>query len=107
MVLGLLDRLAHMREARDNARTEVERLTGQIEAAKRIGLAHLGRPWANVLNDVLRAVLRTPIITAHCGERWRGLRPAGVSQLKPLSLTDPAASPPLVAQACVMPIRKS
>ena len=33
--------------------------------------------------------------------------PAGVSQLKPLSLTDPAASPHLVAQACVMPIRKS
>ena len=30
-VLGLLNRLAHMAEARDNARTEVERLTGQIE----------------------------------------------------------------------------
>ena len=29
------DRLAHMREARDDARAEVERLTGQIEAAKR------------------------------------------------------------------------
>ena len=63
--------------------------------------------------------LLSPIITAHCGERRHGLRPgetvctvrhrlpAGVSQLKPLSLTDPAASPHLVAQACVMPIRKS
>ncbi len=29
-VLGLLDRLAHMREARDNARTEVERLTALL-----------------------------------------------------------------------------
>ncbi len=29
VVLGLLDRLAHMREARDNARAEVERLTAQ------------------------------------------------------------------------------
>ena len=48
--------LAHMREARDAARAEVERLTGQIEAAKRIGLGHLGRPWASVLNDVLRAL---------------------------------------------------
>ena len=28
VVLGLLDRLAHMTEARDNARAEVERLTG-------------------------------------------------------------------------------
>ena len=54
VVLGMLDRLAHMAESRDNARAEVERLTGQIEAAKRIGLAHLGRPWANVLNDGLR-----------------------------------------------------
>lgn len=50
------DRLAHMREARDNARAEVERLTGQIEAAKRIGLGHIGRPWADVLTDVLRAL---------------------------------------------------
>ena len=41
---------------RDNARAEVERLTGQIEAAKRIGLTHLGRAWADVLNDVLRAL---------------------------------------------------
>ena len=40
-VLGLLDEadalraeLAHMREARDNARTEVERLTGLVEAVR-------------------------------------------------------------------------
>ena len=33
-VLGLLDRLAHMTEARDNARAEVERLTGQVEAVR-------------------------------------------------------------------------
>ena len=32
-VLGLLDRLAHMTEARDNARAEVERLAGQVEVA--------------------------------------------------------------------------
>ena len=56
-LLGAATELAHMREARDNARAEVERLTGQIEAAKRIGLGpHLGRPWASVLNDVLRAL---------------------------------------------------
>ena len=61
VVLGMLNRLAHMAEARDNARTEVERLTGQIEAAKRIGLGtHLGCPWANVLNDVLRTLGATP-----------------------------------------------
>ena len=53
----LLDRLAHMTEARDNARAEVGRLTGQIEAAKRICLGtHLGRPWHAVLDDVLRAL---------------------------------------------------
>ena len=53
----LLDRLAHMTEARDNARAEVERLTGQIEAAKRIGLGtHLGCSWSAVLDDVLRAL---------------------------------------------------
>ena len=39
-----------------DAAAEVERLTGQIEAAKRIGLGHLGRPWASVLNDMLRAL---------------------------------------------------
>lgn len=59
-LLDTTDELAHMTEARDNARTEVERLTGQIEAAKRIGLTHLGRPWADVLNDVLRALDATP-----------------------------------------------
>ena len=57
VVLGLLDRLAHMTEARNSARAEVDRLTGQIEAAKRIGLGtHLGRTWPGVLNDVLRAL---------------------------------------------------
>ena len=58
---ALAAELAHMREARDNARAEVERLTAQIEAAKRIGLGtHLGRPWASVLNDVLRALDTAP-----------------------------------------------
>ena len=33
-VLALLDRLAHMTEARDNARAEVERLGAQIEAVQ-------------------------------------------------------------------------
>lgn len=33
-VLGLLDHLAHMREARDNARAEVERLTAQVERVR-------------------------------------------------------------------------
>ena len=33
-VLGLLDRLAHMTEARDNARAEVERLTALVEAVR-------------------------------------------------------------------------
>ena len=34
VVLGLLDRLAHMTEARDNARAEVERLTGRVELVR-------------------------------------------------------------------------
>ena len=34
VVLGLLDRLAHMTEARDNARAEVERLAGRVEAVR-------------------------------------------------------------------------
>ena len=34
VILGLLDRLAHMTEARDNARAEVERLGAQIEAVR-------------------------------------------------------------------------
>ena len=33
-VLGLLDRLAHMTEARDNARAEVERLAGQVAGVR-------------------------------------------------------------------------
>ena len=33
-VLGLLDRLAHMTEARDNARAEVERLAATVEAVR-------------------------------------------------------------------------
>ena len=56
-LLDAAQRLAHMTEARDNARAQVERLTGRIEAAKRIGLGtHLGRTWPGVLNDVLRAL---------------------------------------------------
>ena len=56
VVLGLLDRLLHYEgEACDNA--EIERLTGRIEAAKRICLGtHLGRTWPGVLDDVLRAL---------------------------------------------------
>lgn len=34
VVLGLLNSLAHMAEARDNARTEVERLMGLVEAVR-------------------------------------------------------------------------
>ena len=34
VVLSLLDRLAHMTEARDNARAEVERLSAQVEAVR-------------------------------------------------------------------------
>ena len=33
-VLGLLDRLAHMTEARDNARAEVERLAAKVERVR-------------------------------------------------------------------------
>lgn len=39
VVLGLLDRLAHMREARDNARAEVERLTALVEAVREYAAA--------------------------------------------------------------------
>ena len=35
----LLDRLAHMREARDNARAEVERLTAMVEAVREYAAA--------------------------------------------------------------------
>ena len=38
-VLGLLDHLAHMREARDNARAEVERLTAVVEAVREYAAA--------------------------------------------------------------------
>ena len=38
-VLGLLDRLAHMTEARDNARAEVERLTAMVEAVREYAAA--------------------------------------------------------------------
>lgn len=51
-VLPMLDRLAHMTEARDNARAEVERLTGQIDAVRALHHRHLHRdpsiingPW--------------------------------------------------------------
>ena len=35
-VLGLLDRLAHMTEARDNARAEAERLTAKVERVREL-----------------------------------------------------------------------
>ena len=38
-VLGLLDRLAHMTEARDNARVEVKRLTALVEAVREYAAA--------------------------------------------------------------------
>ena len=38
-VLGLLDHLAHMREARDNARAEVKRLAAVVEAAREYAAA--------------------------------------------------------------------
>ena len=38
-MLGLLDRLDHMREARDNARTEVERLTARVERVRALHYA--------------------------------------------------------------------
>ena len=38
-VLGLLDRLAHMTEARDNARAEVKRLTALVEAVREYAAA--------------------------------------------------------------------
>ena len=34
VVMGLLDRLARMTEARDNARAEVERLTAKLDAVR-------------------------------------------------------------------------
>ena len=39
-VLGLLDHLAHMREARDNARAEVKRVTALVEAVREYAAAH-------------------------------------------------------------------
>ena len=39
VVLGLLDRLAHMTEARNNARAEVERLTALVEAVREYAAA--------------------------------------------------------------------
>ena len=50
-------RIARLRAKLTAARDEAERLAARIEAAKQIGLqTHLGRPWANVVNDMLRAL---------------------------------------------------
>lgn len=41
-VLGLLDHLAHMREARDNARAEVKRLTAKVERVRALAYRRAG-----------------------------------------------------------------
>ena len=46
VVLGLLDRLAHMTEARDNARAEVERLTALVAEVRATAERYDGRAYA-------------------------------------------------------------
>ena len=51
------NRVLRLRAELADARAEAERLAARIEAAKQIGLGtHLGRPWADVVNDMLRAL---------------------------------------------------
>ena len=53
-VLGLLDRLAHMTEARDNARAEVERLAGVLAEVRATAEHYDGRAYADGSAAVLR-----------------------------------------------------
>ena len=54
VVLGLLDRLAHMTEARDNARTEVERLTALLAEVRATAEHYNGQAYANCSAAILR-----------------------------------------------------
>ena len=54
VVLGLLDRLAHMTEARDNARAEVERLTALLAEVRETAEHYYGQGYANGSAAVLR-----------------------------------------------------
>ena len=58
---GLLDRLAHMREARDNARAEVERLTAKVERVRALPAKHKAGGWyMTSMRDVLAALDEEP-----------------------------------------------
>ena len=54
VVLGLLDRLAHMTEARDNARAEVERLTALVAEVRATAEHYYGQAYADGSAAVLR-----------------------------------------------------
>ena len=55
-VLSLLDRLAHMTEARDNARAEVERLTALLAEVREAAEHYYGQGYANGSAAVLRII---------------------------------------------------
>lgn len=54
VVLGLTDRLAHMTEARDNARAEVERLTALVAEVRETAEHYYGQAYADGSAAVLR-----------------------------------------------------
>ena len=57
----LLDRLAHMTEARDNARAEVERLTAKVERVRALPAKHPAGGWyMTSMRDVLAALDEEP-----------------------------------------------
>ena len=61
VVLGLLDRLAHMTEARDNARAEVKRLTAKVERVRALPAKHPAGGWyMTSMRDVLAALDEEP-----------------------------------------------
>ena len=53
-VAELRDRLAHMTEARDNARTEVERLTALLAEVRATAEHYYGQAYANGSAAILR-----------------------------------------------------
>ena len=69
VVLGLLDRLAHMTEARDNARTEVERLTALLAEVRATAEHYNGQAYANCSAAILR------ILDGERIKHWHDLRP--------------------------------
>ena len=69
VVLGLLNSIAHMAEARDNARTEVERLTALLAEVRATAEHYNGQAYANCSAAILR------ILDGERIKHWHDLRP--------------------------------